>query len=148
MSGAAALKILSRNAVLFQDDDEEDHRAVVSRRDRNCWSPKVTGGIRSAIKPSFSSPMEAKAVRPSAAKRPYSDSLAKVFFGGAVLFVIGMIIVIVFLKLREKEIEVAGWAVAAVGATVSALSLVRAQDMNSPIFTTCSSKHLTIDKIC
>jgi hypothetical protein len=129
MSGAtAAQRIVRREAVVFESDDDAD---IASRNDRDSWSPKVISGRYDTIKPVFVRPMEAKYTRRPSLEGPvYPRQLATIFFIGVMIFIIGIVFVAIGFTLSSRNMKYIAWLVAMAGAALAALSLLRAQDLD------------------
>jgi hypothetical protein len=131
MSGAtAAYRIVGREFVTLMGDDDlvED---IATNRDRNSWKPKVNKGAYEVIRPDLSTPMETKGVRRSTSSAPpYPAYLAKVFVVGVAIFLIGCTLFVASVALKKNSLELGSWILLAIGASIAALSLVRAQDLS------------------
>ena len=127
MSGAtAALRIVSREAVVFEEE-EDGAGDIVSRKARNSWSPKMIARGYETIKPDFSSPMEVKSTRSEAATPSSTDYRVIAFGAGILIFAIGMVLLFACLLMKNDNMKLGASAFLAVGSVTAALALLRGQ---------------------
>jgi hypothetical protein len=129
MSGShATLRIVSGRPVSFTvDDDLLDDEAARLEDDALSWRK----GNYDTIRPYFVNIVEEKATRRRGADQvPYPEYLARVFWTGCGIFILGVILLIVCSFTHHDRIKVIAWLVMAIGAATAALSLLRAQDLD------------------